>query len=231
MRKFREELLKKASKIFDLWQFYIQQIRSVLNPYAKQDLSGFRATLSIPIIKKHMVYMRGFSPCLLACWVAMIMIVVTPDAVAQPRFTKSQAYGDWLLQCFKVETGTGGTEERCGLTQGVGTKKVKLVASLSVIRGGSERKTSLLRLTLPLGVSLARGVVMDIDGDKHFGKMAWVTCVNGGCLAEKVLEPSLVKALRGGRSLTATARTLTKKSDLIMKFSLHGFAGGEKQVR
>jgi len=212
--------------MFELRCFVIQKIRSALNSYGKQALNGF-----IPIIKKHMVHMCGLSLCLMACGAATIMIVTTPDAMAQPRFTKSQAYGDWLLQCFKVKTGTSGTEERCGLTQGVGTKKVKLVASLSVVRGGAKRKKNLLRLMLPLGVSLADGVVMDIDGDKHFGKLDWVTCVNGGCLAEKELEPPLDKALKVGRNLTVTARTLTKKSDLIMKFSLHGFADGEKQVR
>jgi len=178
-----------------------------------------------------MVRARRFSLYMVACGVAILMIVAIPDANSQPKFTKSQAYGDWLLQCFNVETAKDGTEERCGLTQGVGTKKIKLIASLSVVRGGKKRDKTMLRLTLPLGVSLADGVVMDIDGDNRFGKLAWVACVNGGCLAEKELDTSLSTALQKGSKLTVTAGTLTKKSGLVMKFSLLGFANGEKHVQ
>lgn len=180
------------------------------------------------MVKSFSALMQKVSISLLGC-IAISMVVLTPNAMAEAKFTRSQAFDDWMLQCFETDADKENKKERCALTQGVGTNQVKLVASLSVVRGGEDEKENLLRLTLPLGISLADNVTMDID-EQGVDKMEWVTCVNGGCVASKTLNSALVKQLGSGEGVTFTAKTLKDKRDLILKFSLNGFSAGLKEV-
>lgn len=148
-------------------------------------------------------------------------LLMSFNVVAEPTFTRSEVSGDWLLQCFKTDVKKGTKQERCSLTQGVGTEKIKLIASLSVVK---EEKKHVLRLTLPLGVSLAKNVSMKTNHD--LGHLTWLTCLNTGCLAEVALDATLIKKLANKKTLILTAKTLHNKRDLILQFSLKGFAKG-----
>ncbi|MDQ6962070.1 MAG: invasion associated locus B family protein [Mariprofundaceae bacterium] len=175
------------------------------------------------MLKKHCFFKNSFN---FASWRVMALGLIClfsllPSAVAEPTFTRSEAFGDWLLQCFTVEIKKGQQQERCSLTQGVGTEKVKLIASLSVVK---ESKKQLLRLTVPLGISLSHEVSM--KSTTGLGDMKWLTCINSGCLAEKTLDTALIKKLAGKKKLILTVKTLKDKRDLILQFSLKGLAQG-----
>jgi len=154
------------------------------------------------------------------------MLVGANNAMAETTFTRSQAFGDWLLQCFNTEDGQGKAQERCSLTQGVGTEKIKLIASLSVVK---DKQKNMLRLTVPLGVSLADKVTMRVN--KPLGALGWLTCLNSGCLAEVNLDDALLSRFKTNKTLTITAKTLTKKRDLILKFSLKGLSDGIAKIK
>jgi len=157
---------------------------------------------------------------------SLSLLLGASSAMAETKFTRSQAFGDWLLQCFNVEDGQGKKQEKCSLTQGVGTEKVKLIASLSVVQ---DKQRNMLRLTVPLGVSLASNVSMKIN--ESIGSMRWLTCLNSGCLAEIPLNEKLLNRLKTKEELTITANTLTKKRDLILKFSLKGLSKGLSSIK
>jgi len=177
--------------------------------------------------RKKPVYMGLVVGCLVIMFSGAV--VAAPNVQAETTFTRSQAFGDWLLQCFETQENKGTKKERCSLTQGVGTEKVKLVASLSVVKAGKHEQESILRLTVPLGVSLKDNVIM--KNRESLGHLQWLTCLNSGCLAEVKLDEKLLKNFKANNTLTLTAKTLRNQRDLILKFSLKGLNQGLSKIK
>ncbi|WP_041640773.1 invasion associated locus B family protein [Magnetococcus marinus] len=160
------------------------------------------------------------------------MVLLAEPVYAQATFSRSQAYKDWLLQCFEVPVAGQKAEERCTLTQNVGTQKVKRIASLSLIKGGEGRKESFLRLILPLEMYLGEKVTMVVDEESAKPEiLEWLTCVTDGCLAELKMTKPLLQKLEKGTALNFNASLYNGRRKLAMKFSLLGFTDGNKQVQ
>lgn len=97
----------------------------------------------------------------------------------------------------------------------------QLVAAITIRVPGDSRKP-LLMIRLPLGLSLAGGVTLDVDG-AGTRALPLQTCDGGGCYAGAPLPPELLAAMRGGRVLDIVFAGLDK-NPVRIGLPLDGFA-------
>jgi invasion protein IalB len=88
----------------------------------------------------------------------------------------------------------------------------------------ADQKARLLRVVAPLGVLLPSGLGLKID-QTEVGKAGFVRCLPHGCVADVVIDDSLINQPRTGR--TATFIIFQAPGEGIsLPMSLKGFAEG-----
>jgi invasion protein IalB len=152
--------------------------------------------------------MKDLGPAIALAWLPISVAAQMPSSdligsVSPLPVIKSHA--DWRTACNATDCAA---------------EPIVQVAPLSLVltRDGD---SEILVLRAPLGLLLAEGVAVEVDG-RTLGRLAFLTCEDDGCVAPVRLEDSLGSALRGGRVLELTL--VGRDSRIISaRYSLMGF--------
>ncbi|HEX8168340.1 MAG TPA: invasion associated locus B family protein [Beijerinckiaceae bacterium] len=129
--------------------------------------------------------------------------------------------GDWQTRC---ETPPGAKSEQCALVQNVMAEDRPNLTLLVIALKTADGKSRLLRMVAPLGILIPAGVGLRID-DKDIGRAGYVRCLTTGCIAEAVLDDTLLGQLKSGQTATFIVFQ-TPEEGVGIPVSLNGFGTG-----
>jgi invasion protein IalB len=149
-------------------------------------------------------------------------------AVSAPFATQAQAqgavrdtFGDWQQRC---ETPAGAQAEQCAIVQNVAAEDRPNVSLLVIVLSTADNQSKLLRVVAPLGVLLPAGLGLRID-EEDVGRAGFVRCLATGCVAEVVMDDTLIGQLREGTEATFIVFQ-TPEEGIGIPVSLDGFGEG-----
>jgi invasion protein IalB len=154
---------------------------------------------------------------------ALLLALATGGAGAQ-GVVKAE-YGDWQMSC---DTPPGASFEQCALIQNVTAEDQPNVGLSVIVLKTADKQVRLLRVLAPLGVLLPNGLGLNID-DKNIGRVPFVRCLPNGCVAEVVLDDTLLGQLQAGKSAIFVVFR-TPEEGVGIPVSLTGFGDGFKQL-
>src|SRR5690606_26021975 len=132
----------------------------------------------------------------LGMWLAAGLCVLLATAGVQAQGVVKAQYGDWQMSC---DTPPGASFEQCAIIQNVTAEDQPNVGLSVIVLKTADQQARLLRVLAPLGVLLPNGLGLNIDG-KDIGRVAFVRCLPNGCVAEVVLDDTLLKTLSEGKT-------------------------------
>lgn len=150
---------------------------------------------------------------------AALLTAASGAAVAQGVVRNT--HGDWQMRC---ETPPGAKSEQCALVQNVMAEDRPNLTLLVIALKTADGKSRLLRMVAPLGILIPAGIGLRID-DKDIGRAGYVRCLTTGCIAEAVLDDTLLGQLRGGQTATFIVFQ-TPEEGVGIPVSLNGFGTG-----
>lgn len=156
--------------------------------------------------------------------VAAISIAAAHLCLAAPVLAQGAVkatHGDWQMRC---ETPAGAKGEQCALVQNVAAEDRPAITLLVIVLKTADQKSRLLRIVAPLGVLLPSGLGLKID-DKDIGRAGFVRCLTTGCVAEVVMDDTLLGQLKTGKNATFIVFQ-TPEEGVGIPVSLDGFAKG-----
>jgi len=141
---------------------------------------------------------RGLAvtPFLLAMAAAMVLLAAPVPAMAQGAV--KSVHGDWQIRC---DTPAGAQAEQCALIQSVVAEDRSNAGLTVIILKTADQKSKLMRVVAPLGVLLPSGLGLKLD-DKDVGRAGFVRCLPNGCVAEVVMEDTLLNQLKTAKTAT-----------------------------
>ena len=154
---------------------------------------------------------------------ALLLASATTGALAQGAVRST--HGDWQMRC---ETPPGAKSEQCALVQNVAAEDRPNVTLLVIALKTADNQSRLLRVVAPLGVLLPAGLGLKID-DKDIGRAGFVRCLSTGCIAEVVMDDTLVTNLKTGRNATFIVFQ-TPEEGVGIPVSLSGFGEGLEKL-
>lgn len=134
-------------------------------------------------------------------------------------------YGDWQMSC---DTPPGASFEQCAIIQNVMAEDQPNVGLSVIVLRTADREARLLRVLAPLGVLLPNGLGLNVDGE-DMGRVAFVRCLPNGCVAEVVLDDSLIDTLSNGTDAIFVVFK-TPEEGIGIPVSLNGFKDGFAQL-
>jgi invasion protein IalB len=143
----------------------------------------------------------------------------TPTRAETTAATKptKQVIGDWVVSCAPAANG----HNACVMSQTLASQKLKkTVGVLSIGRDRAGKLTGSLRM--PIGVSLAAGVVVGIAGKDPFN-VPYTACHRIGCFAPFDVTAPLLGEMRKATKITVVAQSVSKQA-LNLNFSTRGFS-------
>jgi invasion protein IalB len=149
----------------------------------------------------------------------MALTASTGAGLAQGAVKAS--YGDWQVRC---DTPPGAQKEQCALVQSVTAEDRPNVALTVLVLKTADQKSRLLRVLAPLGVLLPSGLGLKIDAT-DVGRAGFVRCLPNGCVAEVMLDDTLIGQLRTGKNATFIIFQ-TPEEGIGIPLSLNGFGEG-----
>jgi invasion protein IalB len=144
-------------------------------------------------------------------------------AVAQGAIRS--VHGDWQIRC---ETPPGAQSEQCALMQSVTAEDRPNVGLTVIVLKTSDQKSRLMRVVAPLGVLIPSGLGLKID-NQDVGRAGFVRCLPNGCVAEVVMDDTLLGQLRTGQTSTFIIFQ-TPEEGIGFPMSLKGFGEGYDQL-
>jgi len=130
-------------------------------------------------------------------------------------------FGDWQMRC---ETPPGAKSEQCALVQNVMAEDRPNLTLLVIALKTADGKSRLLRMVAPLGILIPAGIGLRID-QADIGRAGYVRCLTTGCIAEAVLDDTLLNQLKGGQTATYIVFQ-TPEEGVGVPVSLNGFGAG-----
>jgi invasion protein IalB len=97
-----------------------------------------------------------------------------------------------------------------------------------IILKTADQKGRLMRVLAPLGVLLPSGLGLKVD-DTDIGRAGFVRCLPNGCIAEVVMDDTLIGKLRNGKTATFIIFQ-TPEEGIGFPMSLAGFGEGYDQL-
>ncbi len=152
---------------------------------------------------------------------AAVVGAALAGAPAHAQGVVKSTHGDWQMRC---ETPPGAKNEQCALVQNVAAEDRPNVTLLVIALKTADNQSRLLRVVAPLGVLLPAGLGLKID-DKDIGRAGFVRCLNTGCIAEVVMDDTLVASLKTGQNATFIVFQ-TPEEGIGIPVSLNGFSNG-----
>ena len=134
-------------------------------------------------------------------------------------------YGDWQMSC---DTPPGASFEQCAVLQNVVSEDEPNVGLSVIVLRTADREAQLLRVLAPLGVLLPNGLGLNVDG-QDMGRVAFVRCLPNGCIAEVILDESLIETLSNGEEAIFVVFK-TPEEGIGIPVSLDGFDEGFAQL-
>ena len=156
---------------------------------------------------------------ILAALVLLPFLAATGAASAQGAVKGT--HGDWQIRC---DTPPGAQKEQCALVQSVTAEDRPNVALTVLVLKTADQKSRILRVLAPLGVLLPSGLGLKIDAT-DVGRAGFVRCLPNGCVAEVMLDDTLIGQLRTGKSATFIIFQ-TPEEGIGIPLSLNGFGDG-----
>lgn len=92
-----------------------------------------------------------------------------------------------------------------------------------------DTQAPVLRVTTPLGLSLAGGVWFNVDGGTPIS-LPLQTCDANGCYAGSPVSPELLGTLSRGTTLNVTFKNLSEQ-DITLPMSLIGFTAAYQKIQ
>jgi invasion protein IalB len=160
------------------------------------------------------------SRCFRTAAAAALMLAALSGA-AEAQGVVKNTYGDWQMRC---ETPPGAKNEQCALVQNVMAEDRPNLTLLVIALKTADGKSRLLRMVSPLGILIPAGVGLRID-QNDIGRAGYVRCLTTGCIAEAVLDDTLLNQLRGGQTATFIVFQ-TPEEGVGIPVSLNGFGTG-----
>ena len=154
-----------------------------------------------------------------ACLVAAALLGLTAAASAQGAVRS--VHGDWQIRC---DTPPGAQAEQCALIQSVTAEDRPNIGLTVIVLKTADKKTRLMRVIAPPGVLLPSGLGLKID-NAEIGRAGFVRCVPNGCVAEVIMDDTLVGKLRTGTTATFIIFQ-TPEEGIGFPMSLKGFGEG-----
>jgi invasion protein IalB len=151
---------------------------------------------------------------------AALATALTAGAAAAQGVVRN-TFGDWQMRC---ETPPGAKSEQCALVQNVMAEDRPNLTLLVIALKTADGKSRLLRMVAPLGILIPAGIGLRID-QNDIGRAGYVRCLTTGCIAEAVLDDTLLNQLRGGQTATFIVFQ-TPEEGVGVPVSLNGFGAG-----
>jgi invasion protein IalB len=155
----------------------------------------------------------------LAATLLLAIAGVTGEASAQG--TVKSVHSDWQVRC---DTPPGAKSEQCALIQSVTAEDRPNIGLTVIVLKTADKKTRLMRVIAPPGVLLPSGLGLKID-NAEIGRAGFVRCVPNGCVAEVIMDDTLIGKLRSGQSATFIIFQ-TPEEGIGFPISLKGFGEG-----
>ncbi|WP_127089256.1 invasion associated locus B family protein [Aquabacter cavernae] len=159
-----------------------------------------------------------FPGLIAAAALALTCLMQTPAAA---QGVVKQVFNDWQIRC---DTPPGAQSEQCVLLQSVQAEDRPNVGLTVIILKTADGKSRLLRVLAPLGVLIPSGLGLKID-DADVGRAGFVRCLPNGCVAEVVMDDTLINRLRQGKQATFIIFQ-TPEEGIGIPMSLNGFGPG-----
>jgi invasion protein IalB len=119
-----------------------------------------------------------------------------PFAEKRPRFESELIFSSWTKFCLKGQEANA--KQVCFTGKDGRAEGVPMVAAVLIEPENESKKV--LRVTLPLGMSIKPGTRVTIDnGEPMTG--CYVTCFKNGCMADYDANAELIAQLKKGRRL------------------------------
>ncbi len=151
---------------------------------------------------------------------AVLFVVFLPAAV-EAQGTVRSVHNDWQIRC---ETPPGAPGEQCALIQSVTAEDRPNVGLTVIVLKTADQKSRLMRVLVPLGVLLPKGLGLRID-QTDIGSAGFVRCLPNGCVAEVIMDEKLVAQLRSGKQALFLIYQ-TPEEGIGVPVGLAGFSAG-----
>jgi invasion protein IalB len=163
---------------------------------------------------------RGIPAGLTITALAVALALVPVQHAAAQGAVKS-VHKDWQIRC---DTPPGAKSEQCALIQSVTAEDRANIGLTVIVLKTADKKSRLMRVVAPLGVLLPSGLGLKID-NADIGRAGFVRCLPNGCIAEVVMDDTLIKKLRTGKTATFIIFQ-TPEEGIGFPVSLAGFSEG-----
>jgi invasion protein IalB len=163
---------------------------------------------------------RGLRRSLAVVAFAIVATAAVTDRAAAQGAVKS-VHNDWQVRC---DTPPGAQAEQCALIQSVTAEDRANVGLTVIVLKTADHKARLMRVVAPVGVLLPTGLGLKID-QTDVGKAGFVRCLPNGCVAEVVMDDTLLKQLRSGQTATFIIFQ-TPEEGIGFPMNLKGFGEG-----
>jgi invasion protein IalB len=147
------------------------------------------------------------------------VVAVAPTSQGEPPIRST--HGDWQVRC---DTPAGAQSEQCVLMQFVTAEDRENVGLTVIVLKTADGQARIMRVLAPLGVLLPSGLGLKIDAT-DMGRAGFVRCLPNGCVAEVILEDTLLQTLGTGQTATFIIFQ-TPEEGIGIPISLNGFANG-----
>ncbi len=158
-------------------------------------------------------------------WLTPLALALALAAVHAERASAQGAvksvFKDWQIRC---DTPPGAKNEQCALIQSVTAEDRANVGLTVIVLKTADAKSRLMRVVAPLGVLLPSGLGLKID-QADIGRAGFVRCLPNGCIAEVVMDDTLIGKLRNGKTATFIIFQ-TPEEGIGFPMSLAGFGEG-----
>jgi invasion protein IalB len=163
---------------------------------------------------------RAAKPTIMAAVLALAAICGICDRAAAQGAVRS-VHNDWQVRC---DTPPGAQGEQCALMQSVTAEDRANVGITVIVLKTADAKSRLMRVVAPMGVLLPSGLGLKID-QADVGRAGFVRCLPNGCVAEVVMDETLIKQMRTGQTATFIIFQ-TPEEGIGFPMSLKGFGEG-----
>jgi invasion protein IalB len=158
----------------------------------------------------------------------MLILAAAAQQPAHADPKEGESYGDWQVQCHVIDAKTH--ETRCNLFQNVSLKDSKQVVLQVAIGYLPKVENPLMLITLPLGIWLPPGTVIDID-TKQIKKLQFDRCgQDSGCLVGFEADKVLLGKLKAGTTMHVTYKDSNHRP-ISLPVSLSGMGAGLGALR
>ena len=144
---------------------------------------------------------------------------------ANPAITDTHVSGSWSVRCYK------GATAACDMVQASFTRDKKMRVA-SIIIGFIPSSNQIIgRFIVPLGVSFAPGLTLEI-GSYRAGNLKYRRCERDGCYVEGILPQPLLEAMQSsgdGKAVMDVVSVDGRKFQLPIV--LGGFSDGLAQLK